>query len=537
MACVTKVELAISCTNLLNKDVASKSDPQCMLECFDPSGQCWYEFDRTEQLMNTLNPNFSKRIMLDYYFEEIQKLRFKVYDVDNTSVSLEDDDFLGELECTLGNIVSKKTYQQPLLLKHKKPAGKGAIKIIAEEVTDNRQVMLSLKGTKLDNKDFMGKSDPFLEFWRENGDGTWTLAHRTEVIKNSLNPVWKPMHIPLHSLCGADLDKKLKVVCNDWDSDGSHDLIGEFFTSVSEIESSKKPKEFPCINNKKKAKKSSYKNSGIISVMASRIEKSYSFLDYILGGLQINFTVGVDFTGSNGDPRSPESLHFVSPGVQNEYVQALIAVGNVVQDYDTDKLFPAFGFGAKVPPGNHVSHEFPLNFNMSNPYCAGVGGILQAYHQAVLKVKLWGPTNIAPIINHVASFAYEAQNTQTTPTNYFILLLITDGVITDMDDTRNAIVKASRLPMSIIIVGVGNADFSAMEMLDGDGGVLKSVSGEPVARDIVQFVPFQALKRSGTAGLAKAVLAEVPTQVTQYFKNMNMVPGVAPPQQVVQQAS
>jgi len=45
--------------------------------------------------------------------------------------------------------------------------------------------------------------------------------------------------------------------------------------------------------------------------------------------------------------------------------------------------------------------------------------------------------------------------------------------------------------MSIIIVGVGGADFDAMEFLDGDNGVLRSSSGEPAVRDIVQFVPFR----------------------------------------------
>lgn len=60
-----------------------------------------------------------------------------------------------------------------------------------------------------------------------------------------------------------------------------------------------------------------------------------------------------------------------------------------------------------------------------------------------------------------------------------------------MDQTRNAIVNASRLPMSIIIVGVGGADFSAMEFLDGDDGILRSATGEAAMRDIVQFVPFR----------------------------------------------
>lgn len=46
------------------------------------------------------------------------------------------------------------------------------------------------------------------------------------------------------------------------------------------------------------------------------------------------------------------------------------------------------------------------------------------------------------------------------------------------------------LPISIIIVGVGNADFSNMSTLDGDNGLYSS-NGRKANRDIVQFVPFR----------------------------------------------
>lgn len=53
-----------------------------------------------------------------------------------------------------------------------------------------------------------------------------------------------------------------------------------------------------------------------------------------MSGCQINFTVGIDFTGSNGNPRSPSSLHYIDPFKPNEYTTALIAVGEICQDYD-----------------------------------------------------------------------------------------------------------------------------------------------------------------------------------------------------------
>lgn len=90
---------------------------------------------------------------------------------------------------------------------------------------------------------------------------------------------------------------------------------------------------------------------------------------------------------------------------------------------------------------------------------------------------------------------------------YYVLLMITDGVITDMDQTAAAIVEASRLPMSIIIVGVGNADFSAMEFLDSDDKLLRSSWGDVAARDIVQFVPFRTFQVSRGQKLCAAVMA------------------------------
>uniref|UniRef100_A0A4X1U9B8 Copine 3 n=2 Tax=Sus scrofa TaxID=9823 RepID=A0A4X1U9B8_PIG len=464
--CVTKVELNISCDNLLDKDVGSKSDPLCVL-FLNTSGQQWYEVERTERIKNCLNPKFSKTFIIDYYFEVVQKLKFGIYDIDNKTIELSDDDFLGEFECTLGQIVSSKKLTRPLVLKNGRPAGKGSITISAEEIKDNRVVLFEMEARKLDNK----------------------------------------------------------VECYDYDNDGSHDLIGTFQTTMTKLKEASRnsPIEFECINEKKKQKKKSYKNSGIISVKQCEITVECTFLDYVMGGCQLNFTVGVDFTGSNGDPRSPNSLHYISPNGVNEYLTAIWSVGLVIQDYDADKMFPAFGFGAQIPPQWQVSHEFPINFNPSNPYCNGIQGIIEAYRACLPQIKLYGPTNFSPIINHVAKFAAAATQ-QHTASQYFVLLIITDGVITDLDETRQAIVNAAKLPMSIIIVGVGGADFSAMEFLDADGGSLRSPSGEVAIRDIVQFVPFRQFQNAPKEALAQCVLAEIPQQVVGYFNAYKLLP-------------
>ncbi len=102
-----------------------------------------------------------------------------------------------------------------------------------------------------------------------------------------------------------------------------------------------------------------------------------------------------------------------------------------------------------------------------------------------------------------------------------------------MDETRHAIVQAAKLPMSIIIIGVGNADFTAMEFLDGDSSALRSYTGEEAVRDIVQFVPFRTfatwvfliLISSLDSALLQLYKGVVIGYMMQCFKMVISVPG------------
>ena len=73
---------------------------------------------------------------------------------------------------------------------------------------------------------------------------------------------------------------------------------------------------------------------------------------------------------------------------------------------------------------------------------------------------------------------------------YHCLLILTDGDIHDMKETTDLIVDMSKYPISIIIIGVGNADFERMRVLDSDEKILRNSSGQAAMRDIVQFVKF-----------------------------------------------
>ena len=64
------------------------------------------------------------------------------------------------------------------------------------------------------------------------------------------------------------------------------------------------------------------------------------------------------------------------------------------------------------------------------------------------------------------------------------MLIITDGEINDMDAAKEALVQAAQQPISVIIVGVGSANFASMKQLDN----MKLVLANGVRRDLVEFV-------------------------------------------------
>uniref|UniRef100_A0AAR2LQ49 Copine-4 n=1 Tax=Pygocentrus nattereri TaxID=42514 RepID=A0AAR2LQ49_PYGNA len=508
--CLTKVELRVVCKGISDRDALSKPDP-CVVIKMQSHGQ-WLEVDRTEVIRSCINPTFSKVFTLDYYFEEVQRLRFELYDMNSSHNGMREIDCLGAMECTLGQV---RTHPNHLDIARVLNRGKLFVTVSIFNVFELNMFLVCLCSLQ----DFFSKSDPFLEIYRVNDDGTQQLVYRTETVMNNLNPVWKTFKTSLNCLCSGDHERILKCTVWDWDSNGKHDFIGEFEATFKEMRGAidGKQVQWECINPKYKVKKKNYRNSGIVILNQCKIIKMHSFLDYIMGGCQIQFTVAIDFTASNGDPRNSCSLHYIHPYQPNEYLKALVAVGEICQDYDSVLHFILYSF--------QVSHDFAINFNEENPECAGIQGVVEAYQNCLPKIQLYGPTNIAPIIQKVANSASEEVHTREAM-QYFILLILTDGVITDMADTREAIVHASHLPMSIIIVGVGNADFTDMQTLDGDDGILRSPKGEPVLRDIVQFVPFRNFKHASPAALAKTVLAEVPNQVVDYYNSKGIKPKV-----------
>ena len=170
-----------------------------------------------------------------------------------------------------------------------------------------------------------------------------------------------------------------------------------------------------------------------------------------------------------------------------------------------------------VPPTKgRATHCFALNGDIFNPECNGVEGVIDAYKRAITNCNLYGPTYFSEILQAINGRC-ENMEVSNYHQAYQILLIITDGIINDMDKTIDEIVRGADLPLSIVIVGVGDADFDTMDVLDADEVPLYSKRyRKTMSRDIVQFVPFRDYA-SDPLKLAKETLQEIPGQLVDFF--------------------
>lgn len=491
---------------------------------------------------------------MDYRFEQAQPVRIAMYDIDSRSTDLGRHDALGEVETTLGNLVSSSPWTEalkyPTAAANKTLLGGirqlGSVTVVAHEQssTGRYRVRFQASAEKLPRMDFggLGRSDPYLVVHQViaagAGSGGGGVAGRkpvlstvytSEVVRSNSNPQWRLASFFIKRRPTESLgDIRLIMTIMDKDDGTPDDKIGQVHLTAATL-STASPAVFDIIDQEKKRRKGRrYTNSGKLRLSNVSVTALPTFVQYLQhASLAMRFIIAIDFTGSNGDPRTPQSLHSMAdPTRPNEYVRALTAVGSVLASYDPTQQFAALGFGGELPGSGQrtVSHNFSLN-GTANPYCAGIPGILGAYQRCLGEVRLSGPTYAAPIIRHAMQLARAPPPPGAL--SYYVLLLLTDGVLNDMDATVGAIIDACEIPLSIAIVGIGGADFGNMRVLDADNVRLRGRDGRVASADIVNFTGFR--ERGGDpSALAAEVLAEVPNRVVEYFVERGKLPRVPP---------
>jgi E3 ubiquitin-protein ligase RGLG len=183
--------------------------------------------------------------------------------------------------------------------------------------------------------------------------------------------------------------------------------------------------------------------------------------------------------------------------VLNPYQQVIRIIGQTLKNFDDEGKIYGFGFGDKKSTDKSINP-----FHPKKAACVGFEEVIHCYNDMARKVELSGPTDFTASIQETIRIVRQTRK-------YTILLIVTDGEISNREATGQAIVQASNYPISIICIGVGDGPFEAMEEYDDELPERKF--------DNFQFVNFEKVVNSPhvenkAANFAMQALMEIPEQ-------------------------
>ncbi|VDM39371.1 unnamed protein product [Toxocara canis] len=257
----------------------------------------------------------------------------------------------------------------------------------------------------------------------------------------------------------------------------------------------------------------------------------YSFLDYIVSGSLLHLAVAVDFSKAEQSP-SHETTTDNTHSFVDDVEFVINAIVEPFRNYNfflhfSSNNYAAFGFGARIPPLYRESHEFCLNLE-TDPYCRGIDGIIDAFRNAYTQVQSINSAHFAHVIYYVSKLAENARkrSNQARP-QYFVLIIITRGAIDDLREAIQqiifkAIIFASKAPLSIIFIGVGENNFMELERL-GLSGARLAYHGRRADRDLLQFVSVSKFRTKDQSdeeardSLVEKAIYQIPWQMATWM--------------------
>ena len=442
--------------------------------------------------------DFGTIFTFNYFFEKVQILKLNIY---------EENQELTEMDIVVGNIMGSKNFMYSQKIEvNDLYYGKIQLELKQKMKTSlNNQISKFLIRVELYE---IKEGEYFLVLKRKNKDSKWRDCYKSNefIPMNGLYKL-KQFQIDLSDLCNS----KNEIILIELHS---NELIeGYSHFSIDKLEN---------LNTNEFILTKDLNSSEIIGkiIINYDSQSKKTFMEYLKEGLNLNLNIAIDYTLSNEEPNNPNSLHYLYGNEPNDYEKAIFSCGTIVGYYDRDQIFPCYGFGG-IPKGqNNVSHCFNINFKES-PDIYLIDNVIKAYKESFNKITLYGPTYFAPIIKKVMNDLKNILNESPQDNHYEILMILTDGLINDMDETVKLLIDCESLPLSVIIIGIGNSDFTNMIYLDGDVEPLTDNNGRVTRRDLVQFVEYEKFKNGFYSGnnneLSEEVLKEIPKQIEEYY--------------------
>ena len=556
---VLKLDLMIQCKNLPKKDLLSQADSFCVLWKVPDGYTNWgangipnktpgrkeEEIGRTEVSRSCINPTFKHTFRLNFIFHEQQTYVLRIFDEDLMyATSLSEHNYLGGCVFSLGQLMGAKGCS---LAKRLGTGGKnrsGAYLVITGKgINEDREVLdfrfscqdlvqqHSILIEKIDRSKVIDKCRPYFRLERLNKDDqSWELVWKSEVLKQTLDPVWNEARLPLQLLCNDDQTNPLKITIWDYQKKSStHIILGFVESTVAEITQKAKDGGIPVFIIKREKEKlfrrSKLKHVGLLKILNASVINVPSMLQYMSGGMSLDLMIGIDCSVVNGPRGTEKNLHVSKKKSLNDFQAGIKKLASITENFARGKNSSIWGLGAEI------DGEYRDCYAMKEKICESTN-LLKAYNDNVVKNPDFATGKEASLNAFVEAATFRTIKLSKRRPCYTILTVFTGGDFLDLEETIDLICTAAEdAPLSIIIIGVGNSDLSSVKKLYGDkNGKLRDSRGIPIAREIVTLVTFKQFGRNVTEVIAEA-LKGIPEQFVQYqlMNGVKPLPPVPPP--------
>ena len=494
-----KVELYITLLNVINDSL------NYSIKIFICNNKKYgqYDFIKQTEEISGFTINYGTTLIFDYYFEKEQMIRCQIFEEGNK---------ISTIDFSVSHIMGKCDFK--------------TLKKIYTTESNNEicDIQLEIKTLKKDDKlenlisefsdikfqFFDNDNDERFFILKNNNDGNlWRSCYKSTEFtpKNNISTL-KKIRIDSFFLCN-ELDQKIIMEIYKTKNLLYPNSYVQF--SLNNINS---PLTIYTQLNENNIKNNENNEKKGLLYIKHEFKKKNTFIDYLKKGININLNIAIDYTISNGKPTEKNSLHYDSEN-KNDYENAIESCGSIVGIYDKDQKFPVYGFGGIPFNENEVNHCFNINFKKS-PDIESIKEVLSIYKQSLKKIQFSGPTFFSPILQKIMQEIGLKMEKNRNENYYEILMILTDGIINDMKETIELLIDCAELPISVIIIGIGKANFKDMIILDGDEFPLTDHNGRVTKRDLVQFVMYDQFK-GGNQELSDEVLKEIPRQIEEYY--------------------
>ena len=125
----------------------------------------------------------------------------------------------------------------------------------------------------------------------------------------------------------------------------------------------------------------------------------------------------------------------------------------------------AYGVGGRTMHGEGSACKtlFSLSGDFMDPFVETQEELLRSYSGTLKSVKIALPINYKSIVQFVCDLAQMEYGTASDAThikNYYVLTLLMAGIIDDLEDSVNEILRAAELPISVVIIKIGKTSGS-----------------------------------------------------------------------------